>query len=141
MEQVEEFARSAHHARAAVENLRRAFGELADYPDSISAAMAQLSGAAATIARDARDWAAETNAEYALYDACEEMYREQHAREQSAPGAEDGVTQYVVISDMDQGAYGPFFKRENAFEYAEVVDGSVFLCVAAAENREEGGAQ
>jgi hypothetical protein len=51
---------------------------------------------------------------------------------------DDGITQYVVISDIDGGAYGPFFTRVKAFEYAEVVDGSVFLLVAAEDHEREG---
>jgi hypothetical protein len=44
---------------------------------------------------------------------------------------DDVTTMYVVISDIDRGAYGPFCDFERALEYAEVVDGSVYRCVDA----------
>jgi hypothetical protein len=46
-------------------------------------------------------------------------------------GMDEATEMYVVISDMDGGAYGPFFILARALEYAETVDGSVFRLVAA----------
>ena len=38
---------------------------------------------------------------------------------------------FVVVSDLDGGAYGPFFILARAIEYAEVADGSVFKLLPA----------
>jgi hypothetical protein len=62
--QIETFARLAHSVETAVKELRGVFLELADFPLGIGEAMAELSDAAATIADDARDWAAEDNAAF-----------------------------------------------------------------------------
>jgi hypothetical protein len=42
---------------------------------------------------------------------------------------DDGITMFVVISDLDGGAYGPFYDRARALEYAEVANGLVFRLV------------
>jgi len=44
---------------------------------------------------------------------------------------DDEITMFVVISDIDGGAYGPFHARKTALEYAAAVDGTVFKCVDA----------
>jgi hypothetical protein len=46
-------------------------------------------------------------------------------------GMNESNEMYIVISDMDSGAYGPFFIFARALEYAETVDGSVFRLVDA----------
>jgi len=63
-QQIEDFARSAHAVKIAVERLKHACLELADLPDSIDEAMVELIDAAETVAKDARDWAAESNANF-----------------------------------------------------------------------------
>src|SRR5262249_43925792 len=104
--------------KTVIAKLKKAFDALADFPESVDEAIVPLDNAATTLAQDTRDWAAECNADF------------------NPASVDDGATQFVVISDVDRGAYVPFFPRERAFEYAEAVDGSVFLCVAAAEEGE-----
>jgi hypothetical protein len=41
-------------------------------------------------------------------------------------GMDESDEMFVVVSDLDGGAYGPFFILARAREYAEVADGSVF---------------
>ena len=93
----------------------RAFRELADAPESVDVEMPRLTEAAATIADDACDWAAQCNANF------------------NPASVDDGVTRYIVISDID-GISPVFFIRESANQYAKVAYGSVFLLVAAEED-------
>jgi hypothetical protein len=44
-------------------------------------------------------------------------------------GIDEAAAMYVVVSDMDGGAYGPFFIHARALEYAEAVNGTVFRLV------------
>jgi hypothetical protein len=110
---IEEFARLAHDVSAAVTKLKNAFDALADFPESVDEAMVPLGNAAATIADVACDWAALSNAKFNPNDA------------------DDGVSQFIVISAMDNGIYGPFHTHATALEFAEDTDGSVFRLLEA----------
>jgi hypothetical protein len=46
-------------------------------------------------------------------------------------GMDDATEMYVVISDIDGGAYGPFFILARAVEYAQTVDGTIYRLVDA----------
>ena len=60
-----------------------------------------------------------------------------HQRVEKPLGLEDDeVAQFVVISAADNCAYGPFFTRATAYEFAEDADGTVFVCT-----EDEGGAK
>jgi hypothetical protein len=56
---------------------------------------------------------------YALFDACEEMYAEK----------DDGISQFAVISAVNNLIYGPFHTYATADRFAEEVDGSIFKLV------------
>lgn len=42
---------------------------------------------------------------------------------------DDDVTMFVVISAIDNCAYGPFHTYATAFAFAEDSDGSIYRCV------------
>src|SRR5262249_6277630 len=97
--QIEAFARLAHDVKAAVDQLQAAFHELADYPISVDVAIAQLSRLAATVARDAHDWAAEDNA---AFDPTTNK-----STQIDVPGAVfEAVTAVVYWSRSDEGDDG-----------------------------------
>jgi hypothetical protein len=63
------------------------------------------------------------------YDGFAERYAKQHAKktgEQHTVGMDESNAMFVVVSDLDDGAYGPFFILARAVEYAEVAGGTVF---------------
>src|SRR5262245_35933796 len=109
--QVEDFALRAHDIEIAVKKFKRAFHELLDSPESVEAAMADLSSAAASIARDAREWATECNVNF------------------DPAAVDDEITQYAVVSAVDNLVHGPFFTLANALVCAEDADGTVYRLV------------
>lgn len=72
--QIEQFVRQASSVHMAVAELQRAFKELADFPESVDAAMDSLVDAAATIADVACDWAASDNAAFTPSGAVDRMF-------------------------------------------------------------------
>jgi len=60
---------------------------------------------------------------------CEADHARQHPSVANNDNDDDEDTLFVVISDIDGCAHGPFHTREKTLECAKKVGGSVFLCV------------